>query len=175
MLKPKSGQFNVKMQIEHGNLRHRAKIRRRQDAWKVGKMAARYGARCNLWSAFVRLWPDSRRTCGESLDFDSGSRTPKKKQPPDFLFIESDHYREQLRQVIQACGLRPLDNAFTRCLECNIVLQPRSKSVCGKNCSALCLRDTGKFLPAVRNAAAIYWPATHHQSMLEELKNLESG
>ena len=32
-------------------------------------------------------------------------RKLKRKQPPDFLFIESDHYREQLRQVIQACGL----------------------------------------------------------------------
>ncbi|HSE90851.1 MAG TPA: Mut7-C RNAse domain-containing protein, partial [Candidatus Binatia bacterium] len=52
----------------------------------------------------------------------------KKKQPPDFLFIESDHYREQLRQVIRARGLRPLDNAFTRCLECNLILERRPKA-----------------------------------------------
>src|SRR5262245_66572777 len=44
----------------------------------------------------------------------------KRKQPPDFLFIESDHYREQLRQVIKACALRPLQEPFTPCLECNI-------------------------------------------------------
>src|SRR4030095_7075977 len=42
----------------------------------------------------------------------------KKKQPPDFLFIESDHYRDQLCQVIRACRLNPLDNALTRCVAC---------------------------------------------------------
>src|SRR4030095_5429528 len=51
----------------------------------------------------------------------------KKTQTPESLFIKTDHYREQLLQVIRACGLRPLDNAFRRCLECNLVLEPRSK------------------------------------------------
>src|SRR6516164_9940593 len=78
MLKPKRNQFNVKSKIEHRNLRHGRKIRRRQDAWQAGEVAARYGARRDLWPASIRLWPDSRRACGESLDFDSGSRTKEK-------------------------------------------------------------------------------------------------
>jgi len=73
-------------------------------------------------------------------------RKLKKKQPPDFLFIESDHYREQLRQVIQTCGLSPLDRPFSRCLECNLILQPRSKAAIEKNRSGLCLFDPGKLL-----------------------------
>ncbi|HXV83846.1 MAG TPA: Mut7-C RNAse domain-containing protein [Candidatus Binatia bacterium] len=95
----------------------------------------------------------------------------KRKQPPDFLFIESDHHREQLRQVIRACGLRPLDHAFKRCLECNLVLEPRPKAAVEKNVPPYVFATQEKFswCPKCRR---IYWPATHHQSMLEELKSL---
>jgi uncharacterized protein len=41
-------------------------------------------------------------------------RRLKQKQPPPFIFIESDHYRDQLRQVIQECGLKPDRGLFTR-------------------------------------------------------------
>ncbi len=96
----------------------------------------------------------------------------QKKQPPDFLFIESNHYREQLRQVIRACGLRPLDRAFTRCLECNIVLEPRPKAAVEDNVPTYVFATQQNFswCPKCRR---IYWPATHHQRMLEELKNLD--
>ena len=98
----------------------------------------------------------------------------KKKQPPDFLFIESDHYREQLRQVICACRLKPLNDAFTRCLECNLVLQPRSKAFVEKIVPpyVFTTQESFSWCPKCRR---VYWPATHHQRMLEELKSLESA
>ena len=82
----------------------------------------------------------------------------KKKQPPDFLFIESDHYREQLRQVIQAC----------------LLLQPRSKSSVEKIVPPYVFATQENF-SCCPKCHRIYWPATHHQKMLEELKSLESG
>jgi uncharacterized protein with PIN domain len=97
----------------------------------------------------------------------------KKKQPPDFLFIESNHYREQLRQVIEACGLRAMDNAFTRCLECNILLEPRFKPSVEKIVPPYVLATQEKFSWCPK-CHRVYWPATHHQSMLEELKSLKS-
>jgi uncharacterized protein len=95
----------------------------------------------------------------------------KKKQPPDFLFIESDHYREQLRQVIQACGLSLLDKPFTRCLECNVILQPRSKMSVEKIVPpyVFSTQDNFSWCPKCRR---VYWPATHHQRMVEELREL---
>jgi uncharacterized protein len=95
----------------------------------------------------------------------------KKKQPPDFLFIESDHYREQLRQVIQACGLSPLDKPFTRCLECNVILQPRSKMSVEKIVPpyVFSTQENFSWCPKCRR---VYWPATHHQRMVEELREL---
>ena len=99
-------------------------------------------------------------------------RKLKRKQPPDFLFIESDHYREQLRQVIQTCGLDPSDRPFTRCLECNLVLQPRSKATIEKYVPAYVYSTQENFswCPECRR---VYWPATHHQRILEELRELD--
>jgi uncharacterized protein with PIN domain len=100
-------------------------------------------------------------------------RRLKKKQPPDFLFIESDRYREQLRQVIRACHLNPLDKAFTRCLECNILLQRCSKPSVEKIVPpyVFTTQESFSWCPKCRR---IYWPATHHERMVEELKSLES-
>src|SRR5215813_6048719 len=75
MLNAKSSQFNVNNQIAHGNLHASSKIRRGQNAWEIGEVAAGYGTRCNLWSAFVRLWLDSSGARGESIDLDPRSRT----------------------------------------------------------------------------------------------------
>jgi uncharacterized protein len=98
-------------------------------------------------------------------------RKLKKKQPPDFLFIESDHYREQLRQVIQAFGLNPLGRPFTRCLECNLILQPRSKAAIEKTVPAYVFSTQENFSWCPK-CGRVYWPATHHRRMIEELREL---
>ncbi len=98
-------------------------------------------------------------------------RRLKQKQPPEFIFIESDHYREQLRQVIQECGLRFGESLFTRCLECNSLLQSRSKESVEKVVPAYVFATQQRFFwcPACRR---VFWPATHHQKMVEELKKI---
>jgi uncharacterized protein with PIN domain len=95
----------------------------------------------------------------------------KKRQPPDYLFIESDHYREQLRQVIRVCGLRPLDHAFARCLECNLLLEPRSKAEVEKRVPpyVFATQENFSWCPKCRR---VFWPGTHHERMLEELRGL---
>jgi uncharacterized protein with PIN domain len=98
-------------------------------------------------------------------------RKLRRQQPPDFLFIESDQYREQLRQVIRACRLDPLDKAFTRCVECNTALEPRAKPSVEKKVPpyVFATQENFSWCPKCRR---IYWPATHHQRMLEELRGL---
>ena len=96
----------------------------------------------------------------------------KKKQPPPLLFIESDDYREQLRQVITACGLRPDERVFSRCLECNTVLETEDKQAVKSLVPAYVFASQEKFArcPTCRR---IYWAATHQEKMLEELKRLK--
>lgn len=98
----------------------------------------------------------------------------KKKQPPKFIFIESDHYREQIRQVVDECGLKVGKDTFTRCLECNSVLQPRPKELVETIVPPYVFSTQEKFFWC-GHCRRVYWPATHHQKMLEELKKLGVG
>jgi len=101
-------------------------------------------------------------------------RRLKQKQPPPLLFIDSNHHREQLRQVIRDCGLEPGKNLFARCSECNTLLQPRAKETVDRLVPPFVFATQEKFswCPSCRR---VYWPATHLQKMLEELKNIGVG
>ena len=101
-------------------------------------------------------------------------RRLKQKQPPPFLFIESDHYRDQLCQVMRACGLKLGEDVFTRCIECNTLLQPRPKESVKTIVPPYVFSSQERFFscPSCRR---VYWPATHHEKMLDELRNLGLG
>lgn len=96
------------------------------------------------------------------------------KNPPEYLLIESDRFRDQLRQVVRACRLDPLKEAFTRCVECNSLLEPIAGGAVEKRVPPYVFSTQKKFslCPTCRR---IYWPATHQQKMLEELKALGFG
>ena len=98
-------------------------------------------------------------------------RALAKKNPPDYLLIQSDRFREQLLQVVQACRLDPLKEAFTRCVECNSLLEPIAKAAVEGKVPPYVFSTQQKFslCPICRR---IFWPATHQQRMLEELKGL---
>lgn len=98
-------------------------------------------------------------------------RTIARKNPPDYLLIESDQFRDQLRQVIGLYGLDPLKDAFTRCVECNTVLQPISKRSVEERVPAYVFATQEGF-SFCQKCRRVYWPATHQQKMLEELKAL---
>jgi len=95
----------------------------------------------------------------------------KQKQPPEFIFIDSDDYREQLRQVIRACDLRAGDALFTRCLECNAVLEPKTKESV-ESLVPPYVFSTQEMFFWCSQCRRVYWPATHHQKMLDELKTI---
>lgn len=98
-------------------------------------------------------------------------RRLKQKQPPAFVFIESDHYRDQLRQVVRECGLKLGMNLFTRCVECNTLLQPRPKETLESVVPRYVFASQQTFF-SCPSCQRIYWPGTHHEKMLDELRNL---
>jgi len=98
-------------------------------------------------------------------------RSIGKRNPPDYLLIQSDHFREQLKQVIQAYSLDPLKESFTRCIDCNTVLLPVTKEKVESRVPAYVFSTQEKF-SFCSKCRRIYWPATHQQKMLEELKAL---
>jgi uncharacterized protein with PIN domain len=98
-------------------------------------------------------------------------RRLKQRQPPDYLFIESDHYREQLRQVVRACNLDPMARALTRCAECNRMLEARAKAAVETLVPPYVFATQERFF-ACPECGRVYWAATHHERMLEELKKI---
>ncbi|MBI4488096.1 MAG: Mut7-C RNAse domain-containing protein [Deltaproteobacteria bacterium] len=97
-----------------------------------------------------------------------------KKSPPNYLMIQSDQFREQLKQVVEACRLDPFKDAFTRCVECNTVLQPVAKEAVKEKVPPYVLSTQERFSLCMR-CQRIYWPATHQQKMVEQLKALGFG
>jgi uncharacterized protein len=94
-----------------------------------------------------------------------------KKSPPPYLFIRSDHFREQLRQVIEECGIDPLKDAFTRCVECNTAFEAIAKAEVADKVPPYVFATQKKF-SFCRTCRRIYWPATHQEKMAQELKSL---
>jgi len=96
-------------------------------------------------------------------------RRLKQKQPPPFIFIDSNDHREQLRQVIRQCGLSVGAALFSRCLVCNTLLQPRTKESVQTLVPPYVFATAEKFFWCCA-CRRVYWPATHHQKMVQELK-----
>lgn len=95
----------------------------------------------------------------------------KQKQPPDFILIESDRCHEQLRQVVETCGLDPTAQAFTRCLLCNALLEARAKETVAARVPPYVLSTQERFF-SCPNCDRIYWPATHHEKMRAQLEKI---
>jgi uncharacterized protein with PIN domain len=79
--------------------------------------------------------------------------------------------------VVQACGIEPTARAFTRCAECNTLLEPRAKQAVEALVPRYVFATQERFFSCPK-CRRIYWPATHHERMLEELRKIslpESG
>ena len=96
------------------------------------------------------------------------------REPPDFLYIESDQFREQLGQVVNRFQLVPGDDLFSRCLSCNSRLRPRSKESVKEMVPEYVFLTQDKFFGCAE-CHRIYWPATHHRKMLQELQKVGLG
>ena len=101
-------------------------------------------------------------------------RSVAKRSPPGYLLIESDHFREQLKEVVRAFGLDPFKDAFTRCVECNALLESVLKQAVEGKVPPYVFSTQEKF-SFCSVCRRIYWPATHQQKMLEELRALGFG
>jgi uncharacterized protein with PIN domain len=85
------------------------------------------------------------------------------------LFIESDYYHEQVRQVVQIFALQQSIQMFTRCLRCNRLLQTVNREdAIGKVPSYVSTTQT-----TFKHCAAcnqFYWAGTHRDNMLRQLQ-----
>jgi uncharacterized protein with PIN domain len=85
------------------------------------------------------------------------------------IFIESDHYKQQVRQVTAALGLKEFA-VFTRCLECNTTLEHVEKELLVEKVPAYVYKTQDRFA-VCPSCNRIYWHGTHTDQMLDRVKS----
>ncbi len=95
------------------------------------------------------------------------ARLAARKLRTHCLLIESVDYREQLRQVVRALGLKDFA-VFLRCLECNAVLEDIDKESIFHRVPPYVYLTQKRFAicPSCRR---VFWHGTHADEMLKRL------
>ena len=98
------------------------------------------------------------------------TRLVRQRDLPPYVFVTSDHFREQLREVAAAV---PLGEAgvLRRCLDCNRALTDLAREQARDRVPAFVWETAEQFLTCPR-CHRIYWPATHRTHVLRELAAL---
>lgn len=93
------------------------------------------------------------------------------KDAPAFVFIQHNHFRDQLKQVVETLKLDPVQAVLSRCIECNQALQLIEKDQVQDKVPLYVWQTQTEFrhCPACRR---IYWGATHREHVLAELRQL---
>lgn len=99
------------------------------------------------------------------------TRRPWVKDAPACVFIRSDHFRQQLKQVVETLGLEVTSAVLNRCVACNQVLQVVSKAEVEARVPAY-VWSTQSAFRRCPGCGRIYWPASHRDHILAELERL---
>jgi hypothetical protein len=99
------------------------------------------------------------------------TRLLRRRELPPHLFIASDHFREQLCQVVAAFDLDARSHLLTRCLDCNAALEEVEPARVRARVPAYVWRTQERFCRCPE-CHRVFWPATHLDRMRGELESL---
>ena len=98
------------------------------------------------------------------------TRLRRDPQLPPHVFVHSDHFREQLREVATAMPLGG-STLLGRCLDCNRPLVVVSHDEARERVPPYVAATQARFLGCA-GCGRLYWGATHREHMLSELATL---
>lgn len=87
----------------------------------------------------------------------------------EVILIESDNFREQMEQVFEKTGLPSSEKAFTRCLDCNIILIPAEKAEVEGRVPPYVFQVHQEFLICPQ-CQKIFWKGSHYDRMKDILE-----
>lgn len=90
------------------------------------------------------------------------------------VLIEKDNPKEQLYQVVKTLSLDWQSGQFTRCLECNQKLVPRTQEEVKELVPPYVFRTQNQYMQCP-SCLRVYWRGTHWQRMRGELERLIKG
>ena len=88
------------------------------------------------------------------------------------ITFNTDSPEEQLNQVVAALGLEEKAAPLTRCLECNLPLEPRSQAEVAERVPPYVLR-TQKDYVECPGCCRVYWRGTHWRAMQDRLSEIK--
>jgi len=89
------------------------------------------------------------------------------------LFIDSDTFREQIRQVVAAYQIDPFTSLLTRCARCNVAIEEISRDEAARRVPPYVAETADRFMRCPR-CRRIYWPGTHMERIRNELHRILS-
>ena len=98
-------------------------------------------------------------------------RLTRRAGMPPFLRVESDRFRDQLRQVIHAFAIDPGEALFRRCVECNAELVEVAREEAAGQVPPFVLATQTRFRRCPR-CRHLYWEATHVARVRDELSRM---
>lgn len=101
------------------------------------------------------------------------TRLLRRRQLPPHLYVRSDDFRAQLRQVVAAFGIDPSTHRLERCPCCNTVLLQAVKGEVQSQVPPY-VWSTQTSFARCPDCGRVYWPATHVERIERELRRLEA-
>jgi uncharacterized protein with PIN domain len=101
-------------------------------------------------------------------------RLMRRRGPARRLYIESDYYQEQVRQVLQVFDLANKIQVFTRCIRCNAPLRAIAKRLVAERVPPYVYTTQMTFKHCVA-CDRLYWGGTHRENMLRQLQAMLGG
>jgi uncharacterized protein with PIN domain len=90
------------------------------------------------------------------------------------ILIEDDEVKSQLSQVLAALDLGAEVRPFTRCIECNEVLEPRDREAVRDLVPPHVSRTQTNYMQCT-SCRRVYWRGTHWEKMTRDLEEVTRG
>jgi uncharacterized protein len=100
------------------------------------------------------------------------TRDKRLKAAPEVLFLDSNDFRDQLRQILARHPFDIVRDAFSRCSQCNTPLIVVDREVVRRRVPPFVYAAHEK-LAECPNCAHLYWSGTHPQRMMQEMRKLD--
>jgi uncharacterized protein with PIN domain len=84
------------------------------------------------------------------------------------FFVSGDHFRDQLRQVVEHFAIDPAGRFLTRCLECNALLAEIDRGAVSGRVPPYVYATQTEFR-ACPSCGKLYWAGTHRERMAAEV------
>jgi uncharacterized protein with PIN domain len=87
------------------------------------------------------------------------------------VFIQSEHWKSQIQQVLSELNLRKKVKPYSRCIECNVTLKPLFKKQ-AKNLVASFVYERSDSFALCPKCGRVFWPGTHHSDMNFKIEDI---